>query len=247
MMPEEEELVFEADEGSELDEEQKKAVDTVLDAWEARMKKLTDDYIAEAEEVVRAEAGPVVRTRRPYPWWNILLAGPFQPAIAGGPQKNFMANQFAWVAGALWLNPAFINWGPPGPNAATVMAGWNMRINFHTINLTTVAAGPTLRPVRMHPIFRWPGPPWFKRFYRRLGPGIFPVPQQGVPDLYELNVTADISGPAPQPFFAGYATWVFDPDVEPAVWPPRMPGANRPTVFPHWQYEIPMRFLVYTA
>jgi hypothetical protein len=251
------ELVFQTTSDYELDEDQAEAVQAVLDAWTTRITILTDKYaerataMAKGRGVVEAEAGPVTYPffLPPYPWWNVLLAGPYQPFVGVGPQKNFQAGQFAFVVGALWLNPAPINWFPPGPNPATVMGGWNMKINFETMNLSTVAAGPAIHPIEMNPIGASFGPPFFKPFFRLLGPGVFPVPAQGTPHLYEMNVTADISGPAPQPFFAGYSTWVYDPDMEPPVWPPQLPipGLNLPPVFPHWQYDIPMRFLVYTA
>jgi len=252
-MADQEELVFKANEGYQLDEEQNTAVKTVMDAWTAKMETLTNTYVKEAtavakgKAVVETEAGPVAATAPLYPWWNLLMAGPFQPFVGVGPQKNFTPGQFAFVLGALWINPAPINWFPPGPSAAAIMAGWNMRINFNTINLTTVAAGPAIPPVNMNPIGPRFGPPWFKPFIRLLGPGVFPVPPQGSPTLYEMNVTADISGPVPLPLFAGYSTWVFDPDAEPATWPPWIPGVSRPAVPPQWQYDIPMRFLVYTA
>jgi hypothetical protein len=144
--------------------------------------------------------------------------------------------------GAIWMNPAPINWFPPGPSAAAVMGAFNLTIRFETINLTNVTDGPDPAPVVMAPLGAWPiGPPWLKLFFVPIGGGVFPAPPQGQPHLYEMNVTADVSGPVPQDF-AGYATWVFDPDLEPAIWPPFI----QPPVFPRWQYDIPMRFLVYT-
>jgi hypothetical protein len=92
----------------------------------------------------------------------------------------------------------------------------------------------------MNPLFASGPFPWLKLFSMNLGPGVFPPPPQGQPVLYELNVTADVTGPAPEPF-AGFCTWVFDPDSEPATWPPTLPAVG-----PHWQYEIRMRFMTYT-
>ena len=202
--------------------------------------------VAEGKDVAEAEAGPVAPGFPPYPWWNILTAGPYQPFAAVGPNKNMQAGNFAFMAGALWLNPAGILWGPP-PSAAQVMGAFDMQINFETFNLSTGLPGPAIPPIVMNPIGAWVGPPWFKMFSQLLGPGVFPVPDQGRPHLYELNVTADVSGPVPQPFFAGYSTWVFDPDIEPAVWPPFIPGWSRPATPPHWHYNNPCRFLVYRA
>ncbi len=224
----------------------------IMGAWAAKMKVLTDQYTkaaiaqAKGEGVAEAEAEPWTPAFFPYPWWNILIAGPFQIApLPGGPflpQKIFQPGEPAFLVGGIWMNPAPINWFPPGPSADAVMGAFEFTIRFESVNLSTVADGPDPAPVVMSPIGAWPfGPPWFKLFFVPIGSGFFPAPPQGQPHLYEMNVTADVSGPVPQAF-AGYSTWVFDPDLEPAIWPPFI----RPSVWPHWQYDIPMRFLVYT-
>jgi hypothetical protein len=146
------------------------------------------------------------------------------------------------MLGAVWLNPAYINWWPPGPSAASVMGAFDLTIRFEVINLTTVEDGPDPLPIHMEPIGAWPfGLPWFKVFWTSIGNGHFPAPPDGQPNQYEMNVTADVSGPVPQAF-AGYSTWVFDPDIEPAIWPPPI----MPPMFPYWRYDQPARFLVYT-
>jgi hypothetical protein len=228
----------------------------IMDAWTGRMKDLTDKYTRGAiarssgKGVAEAEAEPWTPTPIPYPWWNIVVAGPYQPApLPGGPflpHKIFQPAEPAFVVGAVWMNPAPINWFPPGPAAATVMGAFNLTIRFETMNLSTVANGPDPAPVVMAPLGAWPGPSWFKPFFVPIGGGFFPAPPDGQPHLYEMNVTADVAGPVPQPF-AGYSTWVFDPDLEPPIFPPFIPGVTQPPVFPAWQYDIPMRFLVYTA
>lgn len=237
-------------------DELEKHAQAIMDGWAAKMKKLTDEYTRRATALARGEgleeAEPWTPTFPwPYPWWNILIAGPFQPApLPGGPflpHKIFQPNEPAFVVGAIWMNPASINWWPPGPSAAAVMGAFDLTIRFETFNLTTVADGPDPGPIQMNPIGLWPfGPPWFRQFWQSIGNGFFPAPPQGQPHLYEMNVTADVSGPVPQAF-AGYSTWVYDPDLEPGVWPPFIPGVTRPPVWPHWQYDIPARFLVYTA
>ena len=233
---------------------------TIMAAWAAKMKRRTRLYVKQARELVRSEklelAGPITQTTPPYPWWNLLIAGPYQPDPAGGgpymPHKIFEPSEQAFLIGGLWLNPEPINWSPAGPSAAELMAGYDLTIRFETINLTTVQKGPSPGSVNMNPIFGWPdGDPDFKTFRVDLGPNIFPLPPQGQPYLYELNVTADVTGPAPQSM-AGFATWVFDPDEEPSVWPP----PTLPSDFPpaewllwwwpqHWQFERPIRLLVY--
>ena len=231
----------------------------ILDAWTAKMKGLNDELTQEAaEKAQKAEAkakGQAVAEAEfepwtpvwpwPYPWWNVIVAGPYQPAPSPGgpflPHKIIQPQEPALLLGAVWLNPAPINWWPPGPSAATVMGAFQLTIRFETINLTTVTDGPDPNPIVMNPIGGWPfGPPWFKVFWVSIGGNFFPTPADGRPNLYELNTTADAHGPVPSPF-AGFSTWVYDPDLEPAIWPPFI----RPAVPPHWQYDNPMRFLVY--
>jgi hypothetical protein len=229
-------------------DETEKHAQAIMDAWAARMKALNNELgkaLAKArdEGVAEAEAEPWTPAWPwPYPWWNILIAGPFQfvPFDAFLPHKIFQPDEAAFVVGAVWMNPFGIGWNPFNPSAATLMGAFDLTIRFETINLTTVADGPDPAPIEMNPIGGWFGPPWFKLFWKSIGSGFFPSPPQGQPHLYEMNVAADVSGPVPEPF-AGYSTWVFDPDLEPAMWPPYI----RPGTAPHWQYDIPARFLVY--
>ncbi|MEZ4658903.1 MAG: hypothetical protein R2911_15160 [Caldilineaceae bacterium] len=232
----------------------------IAEAWGEKVEKLTAEYEAEMQEegVAEAVAGPTTRVRghRPYMWWNIVVAGPFQRARRNGPflpAKIFQNSEPAFIVGGIWMNRNPINWAPTGPSAASIMAAFNMRIRFETMNLTTVTDGPDPAPVDMNPIHAAPGRSYFKTFYRQIGRGHFPAPPNGHPNLYELNVTADITETAPQEF-AGFSTWVYDPDLEPPFYAPpfgrfglRVPGGRRPAVHPGWQYDVPMRFMVYTA
>ncbi len=225
----------------------------IAEAWGAKIKKQTNLYVQKALALSRGErleeAGPVTPTLPvAYPWWNILLAGPFQPGAPtpGGPylpHKIFRAAEPAFMIGGIWMNPAPINWGPPGPSAADMMGALNLSIRLETINLTSVTNGPDPAPVLMAPIGAQPGPAFFKTFVVPVGGGFFPAPPNGQPHLYELNCTADVTGPVLGLPFAGFSTWLFDPDFEPAIFPPPlMPGVPQ-----MWQHDIPARFLVYTA
>lgn len=228
----------------------------LADAWTAKVKKQTGLYVQSAQTIAQAiargekleSAGPVTLTTPAYPWWNILLAGPFQPTAptAGGPylpHKIFRATEPAFMLGGVWMNPAPINWAPAGPSAADMMGALNLQINFETINLSTVTNVPGPGPVTMAPIGLAGGPPFFKPFVVSIGSGFFPAPPDGKPNLYELICTADVTGPVPGLPFAGYSTWVLDPDFEPPIFPP----ALMPGVPPTWQYDIPARFMIYTA
>ncbi len=224
-------------------EELEQHAQVLLDAWEAKLKMQSKDYTKRAMAMARGEGlemaepitGPI-----PYPWWNLLAAGPYQ--ITGGPGGPFLPNKIiqatevSFLLCILWRNPACINWMCPGPSAATVMSAYDITIHLETVNLTNVTNGPDFGPFTFSPI----GAGYLNSFFVPL---TFPAPPQGKPDLYEINMTADVSGPVPGLPFAGYSTWVFDPDLEPPVFPPFL----RPGVPAHWDHDKPCRFMVYTA
>jgi hypothetical protein len=170
------------------------------------------------------------------------LAGPFQPGISPLPTGPYLphkiieANEAAFMVGAVWRNPFGIDWNATNPPASTVMGAFDLTIWLETVNVTDVVNGPDFGPIVFAPL----GLGFLTLFFV---PITFPAPPPGKPHLYEMNLTADISGPIAGLPFAGYSTWIFNPDLEPPIWPPPiMPGMP-----PHWQYDIPARFLVYTA
>ena len=245
---------------SQYPSDRDKQIEAMKEALAAKLKIQTDEYKKQAvqrtimaqkkkPEVAEALTDPVIPTIPPYPWWDILIYGPFQPPATtpAGPflaHKIFVPNEVAFCFVAAWLNPAPINWFPPGPSAADMMNALNMRINFPVINLVTATPGPPIPSINWAPLNSFGPFPWLKIGVVQLGNNVFPMPGQGNPVLYEMNVTADVTGPAPVPF-AGFCTWVFDPDLEPAVFPPVFPPINVPQAGPHWQFEIPMRFMTY--
>ena len=120
--------------------------------------------------------------------------------------------------------------------SSVVMSAFNLNIWLETINLTNVVDGPDFGPIVFAPL----GGGFLNLFFV---PIAFPAPPQGKPHLYEMNLLADVAGPVPGLPFAGYSTWVFDPDFEPPIFPPFI----RPGVAPHWDYDKAARFMVYTA
>jgi len=187
-----------------------------------------------ARSVEAAKAGPKTEAADPvlpggYQYWNILSLGPFQafgPVGPYRPSKIIAAGELAWMSAVVWINPLA---GPGGSLPGTTVLGsrpWRLR--FETINLSTVTNGPDATfigtfsgPAPIVSVFTW--------FFIPGDPGINP-------NLYETNVTIDITNPA-QPF-AGFATWHFDPDIEPGF-------LGIPTVGPRLQHDIPARYLVY--
>jgi hypothetical protein len=257
-------------------DEVEKHVEALEQAWEAKLVAQTQQYTRRAEELARmrgtdgteepeiAEPISLPPGLPPYPWWNVLLAGPFQPGIAPDPSlppgpylphKIIAVNEPSFMIAAIWRNPAGIDWNGTNPSAANVMSAFNLSISFETCNLTSCTNGPDFGPFEFAPL----GPgvvTWVRLIFPA---GTFPVPAQGRPNLYEMNMTADVSGPVAGLPFAGFATWVYDPDLEPPIWPPRLPFPHPlpppwppipPQVFlwwspPHWQFERPARFMVY--
>jgi hypothetical protein len=172
-----------------------------------------------------------------YPWWNILVLGPFQAVAPGGPfrpSKIIRTGEDAFMIVVLWRNPVPLP-GGPNPSAAQIMASYEWEVRGETINLSDVTDGPDLAPATG--TF---GAGFVDAFLMPIPPGTFPVPAEGRPLLYELNFVMDIKGVGPGlPPFAGYATWVFDPDTEPPfLFVPEAPAGL--------QHDIPVRFLVYS-
>jgi hypothetical protein len=172
-----------------------------------------------------------------YPWWNILVLGPFQTVAPGGPfrpSKIIRTGEDAFMIVVLWRNPVPLP-GGPNPSAAQIMASYEWEVRGETINLSDVTDGPDLAPATG--TF---GAGFIDVFLMPIPPGTFTVPAQGRPLLYELNFVMDIKGVGPGlPPFAGYATWVFDPDTEPPfLFVPEAPAGL--------QHDIPVRFLVYS-
>lgn len=225
-------------------DEIEKHANVLMDAWGSILKKRTDEYTKQAMSMAQGEGLEIGEPISPgafgipYPWFDVLLAGPFQPlGGAGGPflpQKIIAAGEPAFMLGAVWRNPACVNWLCPSPSAATLMSPINLRIWLETCNVTTCTNGPDFGPINFDPL----GPGFLNLFFVPLN---FPIPPEGRPNLYEMNATADASGPVAGLPFAGYSTWIFDPDLQPPIFPPLL----RPGVPPHWDYDKPARFMVY--
>jgi hypothetical protein len=235
------------------------ALQEIVDSYEktlAGMTKLYEAQIAEIESAAKASeaapliAGPVsthfgVR----YQWWNLLVLGPFQRVAPLGPfrpSKIIRHGEDAWMVVALWRNPRPLP-GGPNPSASQIMAPFRYRIRGEMINLSSVSNGPDFAPITG----TFGG--GFTNIHTVRVPAVR-QPTDGQPDLYEVNFTVDILGPGPGlPPFAGFATWVFDPDVEPPFVLPRvlLPDGRVLTVrvpgtSAGLEHDTPARFLVYT-
>jgi hypothetical protein len=234
----------------------------IAKAWEAKLKEQTRLYRKQIAEVTQQLAQPKVKGGEgtevaepitmlgavPYQWWNLLLAGPFQAGTPTGPflpHKIIAANENAFMLVALWRNPLPLG---GGPSAANVMAPFQYKVRLATVNLTAVGNGPTFQsPPAGLAVF---GGGFVNVHAIPMPAGVFGAPPQGTPTLFEVNAVVDIIGPGVGlPAFAGYSTWVFDPDTEPPFLFPFIPGVGYvfiPGIAAQLQHDTPARFLVYS-
>ncbi len=182
----------------------------------------------------------------PYQWWNLLLAGPFQPIAPLGPfqpRKVIRHNEPAFMLAAFWRNPAPLP-GGPNPSAAQIMSPYQCQVRLQTMNLSNVLPGPAFVPAPF--VF---GGGNVNIVTVPISPGTFPAPGQGNPTLYEMNAVADILGPGSGlPPFAGFATSILDPDTEFPFLFPNIPGVGPvfvPGIGPHLYRDSGARFQIY--
>lgn len=226
----------------------------IAEAWSAKLHEYSKIYVKQFSALTRAAHNGNGEVKEatdpfsfpggiPYQWWNLLLAGPFQPVAPLGPfaaQKIIRHGEPAFMLAAFWRNPASLG---GGPSAAQIMSPFTCQLRLETINLSTVANGPDFVPA---PFVFGAGNINIVTIPITAG---FPAPVQGNPQLYEVNATADIVGPGGGlPPFAGYATAVLDPDIEPPFLFPFIPGVGPivvPGLGPQLQRDTPSRFLRY--
>ncbi len=208
----------------EAEEKVAQKTQAVLEALTAQMKQKSEAYV---KRMASAEiAGPIYPYG--YQYWNCLTYGPYQTIFNPPylPNKIIAAGDPCTFWSLIWINPI----APPGAGLppSVVLGGRPYTVRFETVDLTAVAKGPAYTYAST---FASPAPEftWVQWDMPTPDPG-------GTPHLYEMNVTMDVTLSG-QPF-AGFSTWHFDPDMEPAFL--GMPQAN-----PEWQFERPARFLLY--
>lgn len=233
-------------------DEIEKHAQALADAWMAKLTVQTKAYTKQlaAMEKTRPEAAePITMLGAvPYQWWNLILAGPFQAGVPTGPflpRKIINTTEACFFLVALWRNPAPLG---GGPSAANVMSAYNYRVWLQSSDITTMTAGPNTALPSPTTSFNFGG--GFINIHTRIFPaGSFTGAVQGRPELYEMNALVDILGPGPGlPAFAGYSTWVLDPDTEPPFAFPFIRGVGPvavPGVGPRLQHDTPARFMIY--
>jgi hypothetical protein len=237
-------------------DEVEKHAQLIGEAWMEKLNQQAKAYKKQIKAIAQ-EAGMEatdIETPAGYTWWNLLLAGPFQVPAVGGPfqaSKVIRGGDPAFMLAVIRRNPDPI----PGTliSASTLMSPLDYSLTLQTINLTSVTSGPVFGPINA-----------------TFGGGIFgflnfhiitmnfTTPPEGRPDLYEANMVVDISGPVPGMPFAGFNTWILDPDAEPAIaantsffiFSGSMGSAfvpGLPSGVGGLQLDTPARFLVYRA
>jgi hypothetical protein len=166
-----------------------------------------------------------------YKMWDVFAVGPVQFGVPPfRPNKIVAAGDVVWFFVSVVTNPLPIPGGGGFlPSATQLVAGRPYRLRLQSLNLTNVTAGPA---IAINSIF--PGVP-SQTFLLGLS---FRTPLQGRPELYEVNVTADVTDNTQQPM-AAFATHMFDLDVDPGF-PNPVPPQNA-----HMHVEQPMRILSY--
>lgn len=217
-----------------------------------KLKVRSEAYVKTAMELRKRGPGPELAEplTKPsefswwplYPWWNIFLYGPYQKDFASDiiddppyrPSKIVIYGEPVYYTVFIWRNPAGINW-IPGPSACQYLAGKQYQINLEVVNLTKVTDGPD-KHLGKEEVLRFPTVgECFQHFEIMLED--FPRPEEGKPDLYHLYATIDIKEPTEEPF-AGFATFIYQPDVEPLWW-------SIPNILPHVLQDQPSQFMVY--
>jgi len=233
-------------------------VQAIIDSYEKKLLAATTKYQQQLSELTtqpqaQAGAGEAADVTASffgitYQFFNLLMLGPFQRAAPLGPfrpSKIIISGERAFMIAALWRNPLPLP-GGPNPSAAQIMSPFQFRIRGEVMNLSTVTDGPDFAPVTG--TF---GGGFINTF--QMNVPALPVPTEGNPTLYEANFTVDILGVGTGlPPFAGYSTWLFDPDNEPPFVLPNIfiPGIGTrtirvPSLGPLLQHDIPARFMVY--
>lgn len=159
-----------------------------------------------------------------------LFSGPLMPASS--PDKVLRGTNFGTpnVSVAAHLAVIFINPVPSTPCGFTVpptiqLGGKTLRVGFDVMNVTTVTPGLSAAFNLTLPA---PAPSLL------VVPFFFLVPNVVSPEIYELNVTADIVE-SPQPYSA-FATYHNDVDNEISIF------GNVP---PEQQHDAPNRYMIY--
>jgi len=197
---------------------------TMIDILMARATNRTRDYLRRQRSQI--EIGTQVTG---FTMWDCWTRGPYlydpnvEPPPDFLPNKVIASDQSVWFYGFIWINPSLYG----GLNPRDIFANRPYNARFETINRTLVEPGPS------HVI-----PATFPNADAFPVDGLFPLSWEvqfddpgNTPNIYELDVTIDLTQSGLQ--YASFGTWNWDPDMD--VWGPG----------PHWEFERSAKFMVY--
>jgi hypothetical protein len=162
-----------------------------------------------------------------YKWWDVFVTGPFQNIAAPPflPHKIVAAGEAAFFLAFVVKNPRPTP--GPGPSALMLMNGRPFNLRAEMMNLSNVTDGPD---IVVASAFNTEVVQAFLLLFAA------PAPPQGKPDLYEVNVTVDVTDAFLQPM-AAFATRLRDADCD--------PGFPNDCAGTHGCVEPSVRFLCY--
>ena len=241
------ELDAELTRGQKVDvpEDQMAEFNSWLDDYKAVLADQAETYVQrQAETKLKARRGikPALGepTVGPYVAWDVISLSPIEllsaPLPANAPSRILRGTNLATPTATicvflaiLWTNPTV-----DVPNGFAVPAniqlgGRTARVSFDQLNLTTATAGPNFTFNISLPA---PVPPLI------VIPAFTVTPNVSTPQLFELNVTADIIE-SPQPYSA-FATWHANLDNEPSWF-----GTFPPATPPQMLHDVQNRYMCY--
>ncbi|MGH7492582.1 MAG: hypothetical protein ACREOO_09315 [bacterium] len=205
----------------------------VLDIYAAKLLDRVNLNMKNSGAVIAQELGHQPKLGEPlsgpfYKWWDVFVVGPFQNITRPPflPQKVVAAGEPAFFLVFVVKNP--LPTPGSGPSALMLMNGRPFNLRAEMVNLSDVSDGPD---IVLCSAFNTDMVQAFLLVFAA------PVPPQGKPDMYEVNVTVDVTDAFLQPT-AAFATRLLDIDNDPGF-PVGCSSGTRTCV------EQPMRFLCY--
>jgi len=205
----------------------------ILETYAAKLREHLTQNMRKMSAQAGQEANSKPQIAEPYSgalykWWDVFVMGPFQNIMAPPflPHKVIAAGEPAFFLAYVVKNP--LPTPGNGPSALMLMNGRPFNLRAEMVNLSNVTDGPD---IFVQSAFTTELVQAFLLVFAA------PTPPQGKPDLYEANVTVDVTDAFLQPM-AAFATRWLDVDCDPGF-PIGPSSATRACV------EQLMRFLCY--
>lgn len=204
----------------------------------------TEKYLQRLEAAQMGKAwsngaglGEVTTTSGAFPYvsFDIVAAAPVQFIPVNGPpyapNRIAAAGELMLLQALLFINPVPCTSCGFAVQPTVILGGNSIAVRFEQLNIT---AGTALPPITLSGVLPAVAPALISVAALIVAPPVLR------PNLFELNVTADITTPAKP--FAAFATWHQDTDAE---FPWFQGGTFPPALAPQFEHDIPVRYLVY--